>query len=222
MNGLTLARWINLAMPLFRQASDELGALDAASGDGDLGFTVAAGADTVTAALDYITATATPSDVLRTVGAAFARGNPSSFAALTSAGVLAAARAVEAVDDVGAGDAVRALDAAVATIAERGRSQVGDRTLLDSLAPSVDDVRGIEATSTRHILDRMIAAARDGAARTAEMTPRRGRAAWVGERSAGVPDAGATAYVRLLEALGATLATALAEDGGLDEMEPAS
>jgi len=51
----------------------------------------------------------------------------------------------------------------------------------------------------------MVRAARAGAEATKEMTPAKGRAAWVGDRSRGMPDAGAVAYVRLLEALDAAL-----------------
>jgi phosphoenolpyruvate---glycerone phosphotransferase subunit DhaL len=87
---------------------------------------------------------------------------------------------------------------AVPAIAKRGKAEVGDKTVLDALVPSVT---ALEASTSDESLGAMIAAARKGTEDTTASVSRRGRAAWLGERTIGHPDPGATAYLRFLEAL---------------------
>ncbi|MFC7640693.1 DAK2 domain-containing protein [Streptosporangium lutulentum] len=119
---------------------DRLRDLDAAVGDGDLGITVDKGAAAIRAALAE-----TPPDtlgaLLRTAGAAFAGGNPSTMAALVGTGLLAAAKEVDGERELSPEIAVRIGDAAQRRIAERGKAAPGDKTVLDALAPSVDALR---------------------------------------------------------------------------------
>lgn len=137
-------------------------------------------------------------DLLRTSGAAFAKANPSTMAALVGGGLLAAAKALgdertwtpEVAEAVGR--------AAMARIAERGKAELGDKTVLDALSPSLD---AIHEASQGQVLTAMIAAARSGVDSTTDRGGRRGRAAWVGERGAGHPDPGATAYVLFLTSI---------------------
>ena len=68
----------------------------------------------------------------------------------------------------------------------------------DALVPSV---AALEATTSDGALDAMIAATRKGIEDTTAGASRKGRAAWLGERTIGHPDPGATAYLRFLEAL---------------------
>jgi phosphoenolpyruvate---glycerone phosphotransferase subunit DhaL len=68
--------------------------------------------------------------------------------------------------------------------------------------PSVD---ALESSAGDDPLDAMVAAARRAIDETTPLQSQRGRASWVGERSAGHPDPGAMAYLRLLEALAAVL-----------------
>lgn len=199
MRAVDAAAWVAAACDRLTDAKDELTELDAAAGDGDLGVTVAAGATGVAAAVRELGPDATVADVLRAAGAAFARGNPSSFAALVGGGLVAAARA--------AGDAatfdpptVRAvLTAATSTIAERGGSAPGERTVLDVLVPLGDALAASPVP-----LAELVATASAGVDATTTMVPARGRAAWVGERGLGVPDGGATAVLRFLQALQST------------------
>lgn len=196
--------WVGEAMDRFAAAEEELTALDAAAGDGDLGYTISAGARAIKAAVADLPDDVSAADALKTIGMAFARGNPSSFAALGAAGLLAASRALDQVVSPTHADVVRGFEAASETIATRGGAELGDRTVLDALVPSIEALRTAEGETAAQWLAAMIVAAREGAQRTSEMTPRRGRAAWVGTVDGNKPDGGAIAYVRLLEALEAT------------------
>jgi dihydroxyacetone kinase len=87
---------------------------------------------------------------------------------------------------------------ATAAVEKRGKSALGDKTVLDALIPSV---RALEAATSEEGLAAMITAARKGIDDTTPNISRRGRAAWLGERAQGHPDPGAVAYLRFLEAL---------------------
>jgi dihydroxyacetone kinase-like protein len=180
--------------------ADELRALDAALGDGDLGITVSAGSAAVRSALEALEAPPDVRQVLLAAAKAFSTANPSTFAALIGGGLLAAAKAVEGRTELGRADALTIGEAAAARIAERGKAQLGDKTVLDALVPSLDTLRSY-AGDDAGALDAMIETARDQLVVTAALRSARGRAAWVQERSMGHPDPGATAYLRFLEEL---------------------
>jgi dihydroxyacetone kinase-like protein len=182
---------------------EELRELDAALGDGDIGITVSKGAEAVHAKLAGL-ANPVPRDVLRGAAMAFSAANPSTFAALVGGALLAAAKVVET-DELTGQEAVAIGRAVADSITTRGKSQVGDKTVLDALVPSIDVLESMVSRSTAGTatLDAMVKSAREAVAATAPLRSRRGRASWMGERSVGHPDPGAVAYLRFLEALSA-------------------
>jgi len=200
MNGDELRTVLQHALGLLESAREELRELDAAIGDGDLGITVAGGAAAVRVELETATGPMTPADVLRTVAKRFAATNPSTMSALVASGLLAAAKAGGDATELDRAAAVMLTQTAADRIAERGGANLGDKTILDALVPSLDALRDAPADA-REALDRMTEAAREGVESTTALQSQRGRAAWVGERSIGHPDGGATAYLRFLESL---------------------
>ena len=127
--------------------------------------------------------------------------NPSTFASLVTSGLKAGARESEAGADWSVADSVALGRVVAATIARRGKSAVGDKTVLDALVPSIE-AASEHLTDGAAALTAAIAAAEAGIASVTDAAPRKGRAAWAAERGIGVPDAGATVYLRFLEALG--------------------
>lgn len=200
------------------EAREELRELDAAIGDGDLGITVASGARAVREALVRDQPASIP-DILRTTARAFARANPSTMSGLAASALLAAAGELGDEADLDRESAIRLLAAAVTAVAQRGGAQPGDKTILDAMQPSLDALRTAPAGSPG-ALDAMIGAARNGVDSTARNQARRGRAAWLGERSAGHADGGATAYVRLLESLASTWPQASTASGSFPVDHP--
>lgn len=180
--------------------AEELRELDAALGDGDLGITVQAGSAAVIKALDALPAEATFSEVLVAAGKAFSTANPSTFAALIGGGLLAAAKTMTGKDAMSKTEALEIGRAVAGRIAERGKSKLGDKTVLDALVPSLDTLEATEGTAAE-VLGAMIETARQQVAATTGLQSQKGRAAWVQERSVGHADPGATAYLRFLEAL---------------------
>ena len=198
MTGAELCVLLDRALELLAKNEDELRDLDSAIGDGDLGITVSRGAEAARKSIAALAANSTPSDVIRALATTIASANPSSFSALVATGLLAASRSVAGRESLTAGDVVAMAQEAIPAIAKRGKAELGDKTMLDALVPSVT---ALEASSSDDALAAMIAAARKGIEDTTATVSRKGRAAWLGERTIGHPDPGATAYLRFLEAL---------------------
>ena len=117
---------------------DELRALDAAIGDGDLGITVGDGAAAVVGALVALPASSTPKDVVIACARSFGSANPSTFSTLIASGLLAAAPRVDGLTDVDRDAAVLVVTAMVDRIADRGGASRGDKTMLDAAIPALD------------------------------------------------------------------------------------
>ncbi|GAB7525568.1 DAK2 domain-containing protein [Paraburkholderia sp. 2C] len=191
---------VSRALDALSAHTDELRDLDAALGDGDLGITVQSGSKAVVAAWAALPADASASDLLLAAGKAFSTANPSTFAALVGGGLLAAAKTVTGKQALEKADALAIGRAIAARITERGKSKVGDKTVLDALVPSLD-VLEASPSDAAALLDAMIGKAKEQIDATAALQSQKGRAAWVQERSIGHPDPGATAYLRFLEKL---------------------
>ena len=117
---------------------------------------------------------------------------PSTGGTLIAFALMAAAKATV---DPGAPSLARAaayLDAAAASIAQRGQVERGDRTMLDALGPAAEAVHAAVPRQRAATAARDAATAADeGAAATATMAAKVGRAGWLAERAAGHEDAGA-------------------------------
>lgn len=177
--------------------SDELRDLDQALGDGDLGITVSLGAGAIIEALDELGDDATPSEIARACAKAFANANPSTMAALVAGGLLAGSKAWAGRDHVDVAAAAEFVRAAGENISQRGKSQLGDKTILDAILPAADALAA--ATDGREGLAAAVAAAERAVLETQNLQSRRGRASWLQERSIGLKDPGATAMWRYLQ-----------------------
>ena len=105
-------------------------------------------------------------------------------------------------------DWARAMEAGVNGVRARGKAGPGDKTMLDALVPAVDALNEAveQDASFADALKRSAAAAEQGAADTIPLVARKGRASYLGERSAGHQDPGATSSHLLLESAASALA----------------
>jgi dihydroxyacetone kinase-like protein len=92
-----------------------------------------------------------------------------------------------------------ALDAGVQGVVRRGKAEPGDKTMLDALGPALEALRGAGDDDVAGALSRAAEAAREGMEATVPMVARKGRASYLGERSAGHQDPGATSSHLLLK-----------------------
>jgi dihydroxyacetone kinase-like protein len=187
--------------------ADELRDLDQALGDGDLGVTVSLGAGAVIESLEQLSDDATPAEIAKACAKAFANANPSTMAALVAGGLLAGSKTLQDVSEPGLPDAARFVRAAGDNIALRGKTQLGDKTILDAIMPAADALDA--ASDGAEGLDAAVAGAERAVSETRALQSRRGRASWLQERSIGLQDPGATAFLRLLECWQAALAAQL-------------
>ena len=101
-----------------------------------------------------------------------------------------------------------ALDAGIQGVVKRGKAEPGDKTMLDALKPALDALREEQGDDLAGALGRAANAAHEGMEATVPMVARKGRASYLGERSAGHQDPGATSSHLLMksaaEAVGAT------------------
>ena len=177
--------------------ADELRDLDQALGDGDLGITVSLGAEAVIEALTGLAEDATPSAIAKECAKAFANANPSTMAALVAGGLLAGSKVWADLDEIGVADAAVFVRAAGDNIAQRGKTQIGDKTILDAIVPAADALQAADDGDSG--LDAAITGAERAVVDTRALQSRRGRASWLQERSIGLQDPGATALLRFLE-----------------------
>jgi dihydroxyacetone kinase-like protein len=176
--------------------SEEFTRLDSEAGDGDLGLTAGK------IAVGIRTALAEPGDSVKqlvlTLGKEISKAAPSTFGTLYASGFLAAGLALNDEDDA-LTQLQTGLQAALEKIAQRGKSEEGQRTLLDALGPG--SRAASLATDVPSALASAAVAAGEGVEATKAMTPQHGRAGWIGERAKGIADAGATVIWRSFEAV---------------------
>ena len=185
-------------------ARQELGRLDGAAGDGDHGMTMSIGARNVHKKLAAAPTDASPADVLRLV--ALAMGDVGgAIGPLYSAALVAVAAEVESAGATDGDVALlrRSAEAAEQAIVRLGHAAPGDKTVVDALHPVVESLSVANAASLdlRSAIEAAADAAETGAAATADMVARVGRASRLGERSRGLPDAGATSFAIIVRAV---------------------
>ncbi|HSP51858.1 MAG TPA: dihydroxyacetone kinase subunit DhaL [Cryobacterium sp.] len=180
----------------------EFGDLDAVVGDGDFGFSLARGFEIVLADWDGFDRSS-PSAFLKKVALVISGRIGGTSGPLWGTAFLRAAAAVSGKEELTGADVVTMLRAAAEGIMTRGKSDLGDKTLLDALVPATDALEAEVAAGgdPEAVLARMSLVARASADATSMLQARRGRASYTGERSIGSPDPGAVAVAVILERL---------------------
>ncbi|WP_256671166.1 dihydroxyacetone kinase family protein [Pseudomonas sp. BAV 2493] len=175
--------------------------LDSRAGDGDLGASLARGAEAMRALPASVWYT--PASALAATGQALRRAIGGSSGPFYACALIRAAQLLDGVERPTLAQWAQALDGGVQGLAELGGAQPGQRTMLDALRPAADALlAGAQAgASPAQAFAAALAAARQGAEATAGMLPAQGRASYLGERARGIPDGGAVAVVCWLEAL---------------------
>ena len=180
------------------------GELDSVVGDGDFGYSLARGFEKVLEGWDDIDRTDTGTFLKKTGMIISSRiggtSGPIWGTAFLRAGMTAGA------GEIDGAKVVAMLRAAIEGIKARGQSDVGDKTLLDALAPMTDRLEAElgKGASSAEAVRAAAAAAREAADATSGMVAKRGRASYTGERSRGSVDAGAMAVAVITERISET------------------
>jgi dihydroxyacetone kinase-like protein len=181
--------------------------LDSAIGDADHGINMDRGMKAVITKIDA----QEPTDVgalLKTVGMTLVSTVGGAGGPLYGTLFLQLGTATAGKETLEAPDWAAALDAAVAGVQARGKAVLEDKTMVDALIPARDAYRQAleEGASFADALRRSTAAAEDGMKATVPLVARKGRASYLGERSAGHQDPGATSSWLLLKTIADTWA----------------
>lgn len=175
--------------------------LDAAIGDADHGENMARG---MNAAIEQLTAEPpdSPAAAFKSVAMTLMRKVGGAAGPLYGTAFLRASTAVSGRAELGAEDVLALLRAAYDGITERGKANPGDKTMVDAWEPAVRaalEARLADGDSI-DLLRAAADAAEQGVEETIPMVARKGRASYLGERSAGHQDPGATSTAMLLRA----------------------
>ncbi len=198
MNGQDFVSMIRSIQRAIDAEQAELNTLDSALGDGDHGGALAtafADAADKVAALEN----PSPSSVLMATSQSLLNRMGGASGALYGTLFLRMSAALKDCAEVDVAGWSAAISAGLAGVQARGKSAPGDKTMVDALAPAATAFAAADTLSSAFAA--AAAAAQEGAARTAGMVAKFGRAKFVGERAVGHVDAGARSIAVLFAAL---------------------
>lgn len=188
---------------MFAEKKEELCDMDAKMGDGDLGLTMDKGYGALP---QLIKENTEPGDIGKTLMKAcmkMAGLVPSTMGTLMSSGVMEGGKALKGKTEFGAEELSVYLTAFAAGIKKRGKCELGDRTILDSVDAGAKSAA--EAAAVGKTMEEVIEAACQGAAAgveaTKDMVPKFGKAAVFAAKAAGVADQGAVAGMYMIQGL---------------------
>lgn len=179
--------------------AEDLRKLDAAAGDGDLGVTMTIGWGAVREALPNL-GSGDLGSLLAQAGMTFNKAAASTFGVLLATALMRAGRELKGQETADLADLIRAMEGALQGVKDRGKAEVGDKTMLDSMAPAIAALKESQAAGATlaEAFAQAAQAALSAAEATAGMTPKFGRASWLGPRAAQIQDPGATAVAFML------------------------
>jgi len=201
-----LGRWLRSFADAVTDNADELTALDSAIGDADHGSNMRRGMKAVVAKLDAAP-DAPPAKLLKTAGMTLVSTVGGASGPLYGTFFLRMATSTGDRAELDAAGFAAALRAGLEGVVARGKAATGDKTMLDALVPALDalDAALAGGSGLGDALRAAADAADAGRDATVPLVARKGRASYLGERSAGHQDPGATSTALLLTAAAATL-----------------
>ena len=208
MNTETVTRWMHECAASIAEQRDYLTQLDAAIGDADHGTNMNRGFTAVEAKMDGLDDGTPPGRALMQAGSTLVSTVGGASGPLWGSALRRAGKALGDAETFEAAQLVDALEAALNGIVELGAAEPGDKTIVDALGPAVAAMRA--AVEQDKPLASAMAAARaaaeEGMHATIPMQARKGRASYLGERSVGHQDPGATSTTLIVTALERTVA----------------
>jgi dihydroxyacetone kinase-like protein len=203
VNAATVTVWMSEIAETVSAERDYLTQLDAAIGDGDHGINMDRGFSAVQKALAEQDTDVPPGRLLIVAGKTLVSSVGGASGPLWGSAFRRAGRTLGDASEWDGAQLLAALEAARDGVVELGAAGPGDKTMVDALTPAVDAMR-VELDGGASLTDAVAAAARaaeDGARATVPLQARKGRASYLGERSVGHQDPGATSVALVLQAL---------------------
>ena len=202
MDAATSTAWMREIAGAVRAERDHLVQLDAAIGDGDHGINMVRGFEAVVQALDGAPAEP-PGKLLILAGRTLVSTVGGASGPLWGSALRSGGRVLGDAPTFDGRQLVELLAAALGSVKDLGTAAVGDKTMVDALEPAVDTLRArvAEGVSPAEAVAAAAAAAETGMRATIPLQARKGRASYLGERSIGHQDPGATSTALIIRAL---------------------
>jgi phosphoenolpyruvate---glycerone phosphotransferase subunit DhaL len=199
----TVERWLVAAAAALKEQRDYLTQLDAAIGDADHGTNMDRGFTAVLEKLDGLEEPLPPGRLLTTAGGTLISKVGGASGPLWGTALRRAGRALGDAEEFDGPALAAALEAALDGVVELCAAQMGDKTMVDALLPAVRTFRGYveDGAGVAEALTAAREAAEDGMRATVPLQASKGRASYLGERSIGHQDPGATSSALIIAAL---------------------
>lgn len=184
------------------QDEEYLTQLDASTGDGDLGITMAKGFKSIYEEIDNI-----DSDdmgiIFMKLGMKMNETVPSTMGTLLSICLLKSAKEVKGLNEIGIAEIAEMCKSAVTGVCERGKVKVGERTMVDALYPASESLikSSKEKVTLKEAFESAFKAAECGAEETKKLKPVHGRAAYYADKIIGKSDSGAVAVMSIFNGI---------------------
>jgi phosphoenolpyruvate---glycerone phosphotransferase subunit DhaL len=203
VDAATVRQWFEGSAVALHEQRDYLTQLDAAIGDADHGTNMDRGFASVVAKLEELDGSTPPGKTLVVAGSTLVSTVGGASGPLWGTALRRAGRSMGDEETFDGAALAGALEAALEGIVELGAAQPGDKTMVDALEPAVRALR--ERVDGGATVEQAVAAAREAAEEgmqaTVPLQASKGRASYLGERSIGHQDPGATSTVFILRAL---------------------
>ncbi len=192
--------WLKHYADVIDEQKEYLTQLDAAIGDADHGINMHRGFEAVMAQLPTVE-DKDIGTILKKVGMVLVSTVGGAGGPLYGTLFMRMGMAVGNKEELTAEDVLKMFTAALEGVKQRGKAEPGDKTMVDALTPAVEALRqAVEAGEDLHTaLAKAVAAADEGVKATIPLVARKGRASYLGERSAGHQDPGATSTYLLFK-----------------------
>ena len=197
-----IVRWLEATAAVLAENKSYLTDLDSAIGDADHGTNMDRGFTKVMEKLPTV-ADKDIGNILKTVGMTLISSVGGASGPLYGTFYMRGGMAADAKEELDGDDLINVLQGAVDGIIQRGRAQPGDKTMVDALLPALAALKAAVADGQdiRAGVQAAVAAAEQGMKDTIPLQARKGRASYLGERSIGHQDPGATSSYLILNAL---------------------
>jgi dihydroxyacetone kinase-like protein len=202
MDQRTILEVLKAISSMLRENEKLLTDLDAAIGDADHGINMVRGFEAVEALM--------PSwkekdigAILKSVGMALVSSVGGASGPLYGTAFMEAGKVAAGKVEIGLQDLIPMLDRALEGIRKRGHAEAGEKTMIDAIQPAIEAMR--QTSSLPEAVQAARMASLEGMKKTIDLVARKGRASYLGERSRGHQDPGATSSALMFEALARVL-----------------
>lgn len=182
------------------EEKDFLTKLDQPIGDSDHGINMARGFGEVEKKLDGME-DKDIGTILKTVGMTLVSTVGGASGPLYGSAFMKAGMLLNGKSEMGLSDFIQMMETAAEAVQQRGKAVAGEKTMLDAMLPSLEAMKAEESTDAREVIAKGVEAAWKGVEHTKDIIATKGRASYLGERSIGHQDPGATSYSYMLEVI---------------------